>query len=348
MRILHLLNTGSFSGAENVVCQIIKLFENDNAFEMVYSSMDGDMTLILQEKKIKFFPFPKLTLFGLKKIIRKYKPDVIHAHDRAASCIAALAAPFDIKIVSHIHGKFEDMSHITIKSILYEMATLRISHIFWVSKSAFGEYYFKKRIIQKSSVLYNVVDKFELYNKCYKDKNIYNYDIIFLGRLTYPKNPQRLIRVLEKVKKRKEDIKIAVVGTGNLEEDTKKMVCDLRMEKNLDFYGFLQNPFKILKSSKVMIMTSRTEGTPMSVLEAMALGVPLVSTPADGICELIENGRNGFLSDEDEVLAEKLLEIIERPFMREEMSSYTIEKFESISDMAKYKAQLEEIYYKKD
>lgn len=44
----------------------------------------------------------------------------------------------------------------------------------------------------------------------------------------------------------------------------------------------------------MMIMTSLWEGTPMCALEALAMGIPIVSTPVDGLCDLIENGKNGF------------------------------------------------------
>ena len=69
--------------------------------------------------------------------------------------------------------------------------------------------------------------------------------------------------------------------------------------------GYMSNPYKALKSAKVFLMASRYEGTPMSVLEAMALGVPVVSTPVDGIADVVEPGINGYLEEEDDALAEK-------------------------------------------
>ncbi|MFR2721860.1 MAG: glycosyltransferase [Thomasclavelia ramosa] len=53
-----------------------------------------------------------------------------------------------------------------------------------------------------------------------------------------------------------------------------------------------------MAKSKLMIMTSRTEGTPMSALESLTLGKPIVSTPTDGLNELITNNINGFLSND--------------------------------------------------
>ena len=65
-----------------------------------------------------------------------------------------------------------------------------------------------------------------------------------------------------------------------------------------------------MKNAKIMLMTSRWEGTPMCVLEAMELGVPLVSTPSDGIADVVRNGENGYLEESDEKLAERCVELL--------------------------------------
>ncbi|MDO4568696.1 MAG: glycosyltransferase family 4 protein [Clostridia bacterium] len=73
---------------------------------------------------------------------------------------------------------------------------------------------------------------------------------------------------------------------------------------------------KLLHDAQVMIMTSDHEGTPMVALEAMALGVPIVSTPTDGLKDLIDDGRTGFLADDDSVLAGRLIELSEDEQLR--------------------------------
>lgn len=82
----------------------------------------------------------------------------------------------------------------------------------------------------------------------------------------------------------------------------------------------------------------------MCALEAMALGVPVVSTPSDGMRDLIEDGINGYLHDKDEVLVEKLLQIIRDPGHRAMLSRNTQEKFARINDAAKYQEAIAACY----
>ena len=93
-----------------------------------------------------------------------------------------------------------------------------------------------------------------------------------------------------------------------------------------------------------MIMTSRYEGTPMCALEAMALGTPIVSTPTDGLKDLVKDGENGFLSDEDSVLAEKLCLLIENDELYQKLSKAQSEKASIINDIESYKKALREQY----
>ena len=108
------------------------------------------------------------------------------------------------------------------------------------------------------------------------------------------------------------------------------------VQDNVHFLGFQNNPMKMVADSKVMILTSRWEGTPMCALEAMALGTPVVSTPSDGMKDLIENGVDGYLSDEDAVLAEDILKIVEDPDHRRLLSENAAKKFAKINDEEKY------------
>lgn len=339
MRVLHLLNTDRFSGAENVVCQIINMFKYEQDIEMLYCSPDGQIRNALQERDVKFVPVNVLKVKELKRVIAEQKPDVIYAHDMRASFIAACVCG-KIPLISHIHNNAFDSRGISPKSLAYLFAAKKAKHVFWVSKTAFIGYAFHNWFSKKSSILYNVIDVNSLKAKAQKDENQYDYDIIFLGRLTYPKNPERLLKVFSILVKKLPEVKIAIVGTGELETKVKTLSKGYGLEGNIDFLGFCENPLKILQDSKVMVMTSRWEGTPMCALEAQALGVPIVSTPTDGLKDLIEHGKTGFLSDDDETLAECLLSIIKDESLRSDLSNNALCFAQKFNDIENYKLKI--------
>ena len=338
MKIIHLLQSHRFSGAENVVCQIIGLM-NDDSVEMLYCSRDGQIREALEERNITFIPIKDLTKSEVKRVIKEYKPDLIHAHDMRASFIAARVAG-NIPIISHIHNNNFDSRGFSLKSIAYLYAGMRAKHIFWVSDSSFQGYAFHQLLKGKSEILYNIIDIDALRKKMSLDANQYNYDVVYLGRLTAPKNPIRLMRIFRQLIDIKPDIKIAVVGTGELEAETLAEANKLNLGKNVSFLGFQSNPYRILHDSKVMILTSLWEGTPMCVLEAMSLGTPVVSTPTDGVKVVVDNGRTGFLSDSDDVIVESCCRIIDDPDLRLNLSAKSKDKAKELMDSEKYKHRL--------
>lgn len=343
MKILHILSSDCFSGAENVVCQIIDMMREDLEFEMVYCSPDGPIRETLAEKNIVYVPIRAVTVAEIKRVLRELRPDRIHAQDMRASVMAA-AACGKLPLISHIHNNNLESSRLSIRSAAYFFAALKAKHIFWVSSSACEDYIFHKVFLRKSEILQNILNVERLYQTMEQDQNSYPYDLVYVGRLTYPKNPQRLLRVLAGVVSQEPSVRAAIVGSGEMEEEIRQLAENLHLGKNVDFLGFRKNPLKIMHDAKVMLMTSRWEGTPMCVLEAMALGLPLVCTPTDGINELIENDKNGYTSQDDDVLVKKILEIIRDENLHSRLSEYTKQKSESINRPENYKERLSSVY----
>lgn len=345
-RILHITMSDTFSGAENVACQIISMFRNDSDTEMLYCGVEGPkIRNALQERNIKFVPIKERSPREVARVIRETKPTIIHAHDMKASFYVALTCgktPF----VSHVHNNNVDSRGLSVKSILYYYAAGKAKHIFWVSKSAYEGYAFHEKFKGKSSILYNVINAEEVYRKAAQDKNEYNYDIVYVGRLTPPKNPQRLVEVLTGIEKKYPWMKAAIVGTGDLEAETKQKRRELNAEECIDMLGYSSNPYKIIKSAKIMIMTSRWEGLPMCALEAMALGVPIVSTPTDGLKEIVEDGKTGYLSNKDDVLIARCVDILKNEDLYQRLHQKTLEKAAVILDIKSYKSALDKVYRK--
>ena len=344
MKVIHVLNSREYTGAEKVVCQIIRSFRDIPGMEMVYCSPESsNVRQMLDIQQVPFVPVSSLTPGELKRVLREQKPDIIHAHDMRASFLSALCCG-SIPVISHIHNNAYDARGISLKSIAYILAGLRAKHIFWVSNSSYEGYAFHGLFAKKSSVLYNIIDAEQIYSLLAQDTNTYSYDMVFVGRLTYQKDPQRLLGLCATLRDRKQDLRVAIVGMGELEEECRALRDQLGLRDNVFFLGFQSNPIKIVHDSGLLILTSRWEGTPMCALEAMALGVPVVSTPTDGLLDLLDEGENGFLSDDDAVLAEKMVLLASDPVLREKLSANAAEKASGINDIQTYKNALSSWY----
>ena len=340
-RVLHLLTSNTFSGAENVVCTIIE--KMSDKYEMVYCSPKGKIEENLKERNIIYYPINKLSFKELKRVLKEYKPDIIHAHDNRATVYASFFSN-KYKVISHIHGNNKIMNTVNIKTLLFNVCSKKIKHIIWVSDSSLQGYVFKKNIMDKSLVLYNVIDKDLIVKKSMQYNCNEKYDVIFLGRLGYPKNPKRMINVISIAINKSHNLKAAIVGDGPDRKEIEELIEQKNIEKNVKLYGFQSNPYPILKNSKVLIMTSIYEGMPMCALEAQSLGKPIIATPVDGLKKIVKNNVNGYLSNDDEKLSMKIVELIENNKLYENYSSESIKKFDKINDITLFCYTIDQLY----
>lgn len=342
MRILHILNSHNYSGAENVACQIINLISENSKYDMAYCSPDGQIRTALKNKGIKFIPLKTMSASAIKDVIKQFKPDVIHAHDMRASCFSVLASG-KIPVVSHIHINNIDANRLSMRSIVYLLASKRIKYIFWVSNSAFNDYIFKKCVSKKSEILSNVISVDDVVLKKNHAEITEHFDVVYVGRLAAQKDPKRLIAVLNEAMEQKK-FSVAIIGNGELEDSVFNEVRRYGLENDISLLGFMDNPFGIVANSQIMLMTSVNEGLPMCALEAQALGVPVISTETDGLVEIIKNGYNGFLSNDNHVLAQKIVEILSDNVLQQELSANSKRSALSHNNLQIYRDRICEVY----
>ncbi|MBQ6300893.1 MAG: glycosyltransferase [Bacteroidales bacterium] len=343
MRILHLLPTNRFSGAENVACQIIKLFAEDQEYGMAYCSPEGPIRREVEDRDIPFIGLESFSIGEVRRAIEEYQPDLIHAHDMRASLMAVIVGG-RVPVISHIHVNSTANNRLSLRALTFLLAAIWSKHVFWVSNSTYEGYFFRNCICKKSTVLYNVINEKEVRQKALSADSTDSFDVAYVGRLSEQKDPVRLMKVIKSVVGRLPNLRVAVVGSGEMEQQTKAECQRLGIEQNVTFMGFMSNPLGILKSSKVMVMTSKREGTPMCVLEAQALGIPVVSTPTDGVKDVITDSENGFLSNDDEELADRIVSIVSSKELFDRLSAVSLEKSHKYNDLAAYKQTLDFVY----
>ena len=315
IKIMHLMSTDAFSGAENVVCQIINIFKKKSDLNFKYCSVIKKNHEQLQIRNIPILKLDKFSIKSIRKAIEIYRPDIIHAHDPKATLSAILARP-KCKIICHIHSNHRYMRNINIKSLFFHyLIKNNICAIIWVSESAKREYIFANKIPKRitSTTIQNIVDGNQIKEIAKTDKNNYNFDIIFLGRLEDVKDPLRFVRLIGKIKQHRE-IKVAMVGDGSLRSQVEEEVNRLSLNKNIVLFGNQVNPYKILLSSKILVITSKYEGMPMNALEAIACNIPVVSTPVDGLLDIIDKK---YLCKTDQNFVKIILKILNNKEIRE-------------------------------
>lgn len=272
-RILHVLASNSFSGAENVVCTIIENMKDK--FDMAYCSPKGKIEKILAEKNIKYYGMEKLSCRELRKVIKEYRPDIVHAHDFKA-CAVVVITNFHGRVVSQIHKNDPAMKKISLKSFLYLICSRRIQKIVGVSDSILEEYYFSGKVKHKYTTIPDFVDREKVISMSNEFEVKKKYDLFYFGRLCDEKNPLEFIEIVHALNDR--NIRCIMIGDGNLYDACKNKINEYNLEKNIDMIGFQENPFPYIKASNIGIMPSKYEGFGLTAIECMILGKTVLNS----------------------------------------------------------------------
>lgn len=283
-KIMHVLCTNSFSGAENVAISIINNFKSEAEF--VYVSPDGPIKDVLKENGIAFYPIKGVNVFTLKKAIKEIKPDIIHAHDFIAGFTCAFAAG-KIPVINHLHNNAPWIKSFNPLTVAYFAAAKRIKKILTVSDAVMNEYIFGKAFKSKTAVIGNQVDIASIKAKAAASTAAELYDIIFLGRLSTPKNPVGFLEIISLVKSDFPKIHAVMVGDGELRQQVEDKIKELNLQDNITLKGFCKNPYGYLKGSKIICMPSLWDGCPLASVEALALGKPILASPVGGLVNVV-------------------------------------------------------------
>jgi len=165
--------------------------------------------------------------------------------------------------------------------------------------------------------------------------------VISVGRLDKNKNPLRLLRIFKEILQVRQDVRLYYIGDGVLREELMLEIERERLGESVKLLGYVQNPFPIIRQAAVLCLMSEAEGMPMSVMEALALGIPFVSTDVGG-CGILTNGqRCGKTIHTDREAVDAILQLLAgNPEKIKKECSESIERFSIDS----YMSQIEELF----
>lgn len=245
IRVLHVLNTGNYAGAEHVAVSII--LDTKDKMDSAYVSPDGKITEVLKDEGIRHYGVNRLSGKSLNLAIRDFNPEIIHAHDFTAGVIVSTINTKAI-IISHIHHNAPWIKKICLKTLIYGMASKKFKKIFFVSKATRDEYVFLRLIKSKSIVVGNPVDTKRIRRLSNnKNEDTTSYDILFVGRFEEAKDPIRFVEIVFETKKKLPYIRAAMIGNGELENDVNDRINALSLNGTIDLLGFMQNPYPFME-----------------------------------------------------------------------------------------------------
>lgn len=147
--------------------------------------------------------------------------------------------------------------------------------------------------------------------------------ILGAGRLTKQKDFATLISAFSLLRS-KRAARLVILGEGDERPKLEGQVRDLRLEQEVDLPGFVDNPFKYMKRAAVFVLSSRWEGLPNTLIQALALGTPVVSTDCpNGPAEILEGGKLGRIVPMGDIasLASAIIEQIDFPISKDSLDT---------------------------
>jgi len=148
-----------------------------------------------------------------------------------------------------------------------------------------------------------------------KDLGINGKSFVYMGRVSYEKSIEQVIKAFSIVSKKMPDAKLLIIGDGPEKVPLKKMAKNLGLQEKIIFTGFLYEDklAKTLGVNDIFITASKSENMPISILEAMASGLPIIGVRALGIPEIVRDNENGYLvaPDKPGEMAEKMIELMQ-------------------------------------
>ncbi len=298
INLLHLVTGLGVGGAERVVLDLAKnaTFEKFNIFvvslskrtEMLKEFESNNINTIALKKGNSAKEFFQIISF-LNTYVKKNNIDIIHAHMMHSMMTAVIVKIFNPKIRVVFTSHSISFGSRFRKVVIFLLKFFRNKDILFSQEQS--------SMIYKKDVTFipNGID-----TNAYQ-KEISKFDkftFLAVGRLEHVKNHIRLLQCAVELKKKNYNFQILIAGEGDQRKRFEKYICDNSLEENVTLLGVRSDIADLMAKSHVFVMPSLWEGLPISMLEAGASKLPVVTTPVGTITSLIDDN-NGYLSTED-------------------------------------------------
>ena len=317
--ILYNLDSG---GAEKLALDYLKLLKNDFDLEVICFRNDGFFKQdFYKEAKIRVLT-KNIFQYALFRFIPRYQKYLINKIQKEANydVVVGYMEGRATTIASYVDGA-RKIGWIHIDTQKYDIGISdeealasykQLDDIVCVSETVKKSFLNKYGINNNVHVIYNLINEEDILMKCCEkvQKNEV-FTFINVGVMREQKQQQRLVQAAKHLKDKGYKFKIQVLG--NITEYGKKVIeeaISLDVMDRIDFMDFQSNPYKYIKQADCFVMSSAFEGYPVSILEALFLKVPVITTLVSGVEEMLENKYGMIVENNSDALIEGMESIL--------------------------------------
>jgi glycosyltransferase involved in cell wall biosynthesis len=301
--IMFYINTIGHGGAERVILQLAEHFAKTGYNSILVTSfvdkgnenpVPEEVVRIPLEKEGKHQSFIKKNITRIKKLRKlcvKYNPAVLisfmgEPNFRSVLATKGLKTKTIISVRSDPHREYGGF----VRKILAKRLLPKADGCVFQTEDQ-GKF-FPVELQNKSKVIFNEVSE-KFFNTNWNPQNY----IVTLGRLENVKNHKLLISSFNQIKSKFSDVNLFIYGEGNIKNELHDLIERLQLKDRVILKGQTDSPDRVLSNAKCFVLSSNQEGMPNALMEALAVGVPCISTdcPCGGPRSLIKNGENGIL-----------------------------------------------------
>lgn len=275
---------------------VLALVQKEGVF---LSELPGDIEVVdLDAGRVRY------AILKIIRIVRQEEPDVIFStlgHVNIGVMLARLLLSGDIRYIAretNIQSINEKRPFLTpILHLMYRVLYPRFDFVICQSFDMLNDLVNYFGLPPKKAVVINNAVDIKRINSQICNGGIYfksgRVNLLAVGKLRYQKGFDLLLQSLALLKGT--DFHLTILGQGPEEENLKLVALELGLREHVTFTGFVQNPYPYMSQADLFVLSSRFEGFPNVVLEAMACGTPVVAFECPGgISEIIEEGVNGW------------------------------------------------------
>ena len=273
MKVMQVIPMFGVAGAE-VMCKTLALELKRNNIEVVVVSLYSyfsNLTNEIDSAGIKIYYLDKKrgidykVIKRLEKIIEIERPDIIHTVHNIAKKEAGY------------------VDRVLYKNFFKKRNVIPVALSKNIQQSIHKEY---KLSLVQIPIIFNGIDL----TKCIEKTNYSikeKFCIVHIGRFMYQKNHEGLINAFAEFHKNRPDSELILVGDGELKEEIIELAKKKKIYESVKFEGIKDNVYPILSQSDVFVLPSLYEGMPMTLIEAMATGTPIIATRVGGVGDML-------------------------------------------------------------